>query len=75
MRNKHPGTCYRCGGMVEPDAGHFEFVGHLQKKKWPQLRYAGLKWMVQHFSCAIKHRGTNVHYLYQPEKTDAGAES
>lgn len=44
MRNKHAGTCYRCGGRVEPGAGHFE-------------RHRG-GWRVQHATCAIVYRGT-----------------
>ena len=44
MRNKYPGTCYRCGGHVAAGAGHFE-----------RFRSG---WRVQHAECAIKHRGT-----------------
>lgn len=47
MRNQHPGYCYRCGGWVEPQAGHFE-------------RYNGY-WRTQHAQCAIKYRGTNFY--------------
>jgi hypothetical protein len=42
MRNKHAGTCYRCGKTVEKGEGHFE-------------RHQG-KWRVQHSSCAIERR-------------------
>lgn len=42
MRNRYPGTCYRCGGHVAAGAGHFE-------------RHSG-SWRVQHADCAIKHR-------------------
>lgn len=42
MRNKHPGTCYRCKFRVEAGQGHFE-------------RHAG-GWRVQHADCAIKAR-------------------
>ena len=44
MRNKFPGNCYRCGGHVDPGAGHFE-------------RFRG-GWRVQHAECAIECRGT-----------------
>ncbi len=43
MRNKFPGTCYRCDGHVAAGEGHFE-------------RFRG-GWRVQHASCAIEHRG------------------
>ncbi len=42
MRNKHPGTCYRCKFRVEAGQGHFE-------------RHVG-GWRVQHADCAIKAR-------------------
>lgn len=42
MRNKYPGTCYRCGKRVEAGAGHFE-------------RHNG-GWRTQHAQCAIDHR-------------------
>jgi hypothetical protein len=45
MRNKYPGTCYRCGKRVEVGEGHFE-------------RIPGKGWRVQHAECAIKYRGT-----------------
>jgi len=44
MRNKFPGTCYRCGKPVAVGDGHFERFGH--------------GWRTQHASCAIEHRGT-----------------
>lgn len=40
MRNRYPGTCYRCGGHVAKGAGHFE-------------RHQG-GWRTQHADCAIK---------------------
>jgi hypothetical protein len=46
MRNRFRGVCYRCGGIVEPGAGHFE-------------RQAG-RWLTQHAACAIRYRGTPV---------------
>jgi len=42
MRNKHPGTCYRCKQRVEKGEGHFE-------------RHLGI-WRVQHADCAIAAR-------------------
>lgn len=44
MRNKFPGTCYRCGEHVPAGDGHFE-------------RFKG-SFRVQHATCAIQHRGT-----------------
>ena len=43
MRNKFPGTCYRCGERVEANEGHFERFGH--------------GWRTQHADCAIIWRG------------------
>ena len=43
MRNKYPGSCYRCGERVEVGEGHFELLGR--------------KFRVQHATCAIKFRG------------------
>ena len=43
MRNRFPGTCYRCGKIVEAGAGHF-------------VRFQG-SWRTQHADCAIEHRG------------------
>jgi hypothetical protein len=42
MRNQYPGTCYRCGLVVEAGDGHFE-------------RHAG-GWRTQHATCAIRFR-------------------
>ena len=42
MRNKYPGTCYRCGKPVAVGEGHFE-------------RHQG-GWRTQHATCAIEHR-------------------
>ena len=42
MRNRYPGTCYRCGQRVEAGAGHFE-------------RHGG-GWRTQHAECAIAYR-------------------
>lgn len=43
MRNRFPGTCYRCAQPVAAGAGHFE-------------RHAG-RWRTQHAECAIWWRG------------------
>ena len=56
MRNQYPGTCYRCGKRVEAWAGHFECVANTKN------------WRVQHAQCAIKFRGTNTHYKFNPYK-------
>lgn len=45
MRNRYPGTCYRCRKPVAKGDGHFE--------RLKQTR----GWRVQHASCAIEHRG------------------
>jgi hypothetical protein len=42
MRNKFPGPCYRCGGTVHKNEGHFERYGN--------------GWRTQHADCAIKYR-------------------
>jgi hypothetical protein len=42
MRNKFPGTCYRCSKPVAAGDGHFE-------------RWQG-GWRTQHADCAILHR-------------------
>ena len=42
MRNKYPGTCYRCNKRVEKGDGHFE-------------RHKG-SWRTQHAICAIANR-------------------
>jgi hypothetical protein len=42
MRNKYPGTCYRCDRRVDAGEGHFE-------------RHGG-GWRTQHAHCAIQHR-------------------
>lgn len=44
MRNRFPGTCYRCNQPVAAGEGHFERFGRT--------------WRVQHATCAIEHRGT-----------------
>ena len=50
MRNKYPGTCYRCHKRVEKGQGHFE-------------RHEG-SWRVQHATCAIAGRMNNDQYCY-----------
>lgn len=42
MRNRYPGTCYRCGKRVEAGKGHFE-------------RYRG-HWRVIHAECVFEQR-------------------
>lgn len=56
MRNRHAGTCYRCGLRVEVGEGHFERV---TAKRRAALNLARtVKWIVQHADCALAHRGT-----------------
>lgn len=47
MRNKYPGPCYRCGQHCKAGDGHFE-------------RVPGVGWRVQHATCAIQFRRTDV---------------
>lgn len=46
MRNRYPGTCYQCGGVVKAGEGHFQ-------------RFRG-EWLVHHAGCAIKHRNERI---------------
>lgn len=65
MRNSHPSPCYRCGLLVLAKHGHFERTSQkVHGKKWPGRDLP--KWLVQHAVCAVKYRGTDVHYLYNP---------
>lgn len=59
MRNKFPGTCYRCGKTVEAGQGHFE--------KTPFTKF----WRVQHATCAITYRGTDVGKEGETERRQA----
>ena len=43
MRNRYPGTCYRCGEPVAAGEGHFERNGRA--------------WRTQHADCAIRWSG------------------
>lgn len=61
MRNRFPGTCYRCGKRVEAGEGHFEKI----KKAGP-----GPKWRTQHADCAIQYRGTT----HSAERPAAGVD-
>jgi len=51
MRNEYPGICYRCKKLVKKRDGHFEIIPSRE-------RIGGIKWRLQHASCAIKFRGT-----------------
>lgn len=62
MRNQYPGTCFRCGLRVEAGEGHFEKVTKVQVEKYGNL-VRGKKWITQHASCAVTHRGTAKTYL------------
>lgn len=56
MRNRYPGTCYRCGQTVGKGNGHFEKVKGTRNQ-----------WRVQHANCAIKYRGTDKNILNKEE--------
>lgn len=66
MRNQYAGICYRCGARVEPKAGHFERVSNSHRKKWNAKALRG--WLTQHAECAIRFRGTDTHYIFNPYK-------
>lgn len=67
MRNRYPGTCYRCGKTVATGEGHFEKWGYDHEKKWPNLnRFEKPTWLTQHLDCAIQHRGTDLHFKFKP---------
>lgn len=66
MRNRYPGTCYRCGGNVPAGGGEIEYVSHMGVH-WPQLAGYRNVMLLQHDACAIKYKGTYTHYLYAPE--------
>lgn len=68
MRNKYSGTCYRCGKTVAAGAGHFEKSTPAHAKKWRTQWSKWHKWLTQHAECAIKHRGTDVHYETKGKK-------
>lgn len=61
MRNKYPGTCYRCGKIVQANAGHFELIPGKQ-------RADARKWRFQHADCAIKFRGTQHEFVIDTTK-------
>ena len=46
MRNRYPGTCYRCGQPVAKGAGHFEKVRGSRPARW----------LTKHAECAIADR-------------------
>jgi len=46
MRNRFPGSCYRCHDNVEVGAGHFEKFRH--------------GWRLQHAECAVAYRGSGM---------------
>lgn len=71
MSNRFPGVCYRCGKDVPPRSGVFEKVTAAQREKWPG-KMAGVKWLIQHHSCAAKYKGTAVHFRFAPDETKAG---
>lgn len=62
MRNKYPGTCYRCGKPVAAGEGHFEMMRYFNPKHPTQYPNApkwypdAPRWRTQHASCAISAR-------------------
>lgn len=66
VRNRYPGTCDRCGDEVKAGQGHFEYQNY-PGNRWPQMARLRSVPLVQHASCAITYKGTNTHYLYQPD--------
>lgn len=66
MRNRFKGICYRCGSTVEKGAGHFE-----RYRKQLSNGSKVVRWRVQHAECAIKYRGTNIHYIDNPDTTES----
>ena len=52
MRNRYPGTCYRCHKRVKAGEGHFEMVPYNQRTN-------NQRWRIQHAQCAIEYRGTD----------------
>lgn len=67
MRNEYPGICYRCGGRVEKGEGHIEKLNYDHRKKWPEMPMYRNMWLMQHADCAIKYRGTKVHFYHAPD--------
>lgn len=64
-RNRDPGTCYRCGKMVDVGQGFVEKVTKRQRRKWREV-LKPTDWLLQHATCASRHKGTDVHYLIDP---------
>ena len=58
MRNKFPGQCFRCGGVVDAGAGHFERFGKTQRLKYKDAP-RDITWLIQHADCAVEYRGTD----------------
>lgn len=72
MRNKFPGTCYRCGEHVAAGEGHFEYE-NAPGLRWPQGQFQRNWPLVQHAACAITFRGTNTHYVFAPSGANVGS--
>jgi hypothetical protein len=71
VRNKFKGVCYRCGKVVEAGDGHFEKLDRSEHSLAVVRQLclpAGVKWVVQHSSCAIKYRGTT--HTYKEERNE-----
>lgn len=57
MRNKYPGTCYRCGRRVGVNEGYFQLG-----RKNINVKIMGT-FLVQHVECSIKYSGTSHCWL------------
>ena len=55
MRNIHAGICYRCGKEVSPGTGLLEKISKQRTRR-----------LLTHEDCAIKYRGTDTHYQFNP---------
>ena len=73
MRNIFAGTCYRCGEQVYPGTGLLEKVSAAQRKNWPDLGQRTRR-LLTHEDCAIKYRGTDTHYQFNPATPTEGKE-
>lgn len=66
MRNRFPGTCYRCGERVEANEGLLDYKSHMGSV-WPALAGKRNIKLIEHDACHDKYRNTDTHYLYAPE--------
>ena len=67
MRNRYPGTCYRCGKTVLAGQGYFERFDRNNKAGWTDAEKRS-RWRVQHVACAKIHRATATHFILAPKE-------